>query len=457
MRPSFSLLCVLLGFGMSAKNSSTAQSSFPQPLGPPGFSIWINTPESVIEPGKESILNVTFTNITDHAIQLRLDEAAYRPEVRDEHWGLARLTAYGQKLAAGEPRFEKETTLVTFPLRQGEGAKAQINLSRFFDLSWPGRYWIFVHGYDRENNIQVQSNQIMITVVRVQCPGAVSAAPSMASPPVSLVLGTKHHVVEVGSNIEIDESITNTSRYPVGIEPFNGYGVHMKDVFGFSLEMKDPGGCPVKRRKDYKPSPGSYFLPGPFRPHENRKGFYLLNHMYDFSQPGVYTFQAKLRNQKTRQIIASNIVAITVVAGCTSFGALEYSAPVYSVSTDTRTPAGTVKSGQELSSCGIQQKKVCAPLLIHRIAAKYTDEALQAELAGSAVLDFVVDDRGSTANVRVRESLEKGLDEQAVAAVKQWRFKPAIYKGEPFPVNATAALEFGCKTAKFPLNFTAGP
>jgi TonB family protein len=192
-------------------------------------------------------------------------------------------------------------------------------------------------------------------------------------------------------------------------------------------------------------------------PRENRKGFYLLNHMYDFSQPGVYTFQAKLRNQKTGQIIASNIVAITVVAGCTSFGALEYSAPVYSVSTDTRTPAGTVKSGQELSSCGIQQKKACAPLLVNRVVPKYTVEALQAELAGSAVLDFVVDDRGSTANVRVRESLDKGLDEQAVAAVKQWKFKPAIYKGGPFPVTATAALEFGCKAAKFPLNFTAGP
>jgi len=324
MRPSFSLLCVLLGFGTSANNTCTAQSPFSRFSGTPGFSISISTPESSIKPEAETILNVVFTNVSKHAIQLGLDEANYRQEVRDEQGELARLTAYGQKIAAGEQRPEKETTFLVVPLRQGEAAKAQFNLSRVFDLSWPGKYRISVQGYDPENNAKVQSNTIVMTVVQVQCPAAAtSPASSMPSPPVSLVLGTKHHVVEVGSNIEIDESITNTSHHPVGIEPFNGYGVHMKDVFGFSLEMKDPGGCPVKRRKDYKPSPGSYFLPGPFMPRENRKGSNRLSTIYDFSQPGVYTFQAKLRNQKTGEVIESNIVAITVVAGCTSFGVLE--------------------------------------------------------------------------------------------------------------------------------------
>jgi hypothetical protein len=333
MRLPFCLICVALAFGTGVNISGAAQSTFPQLSGTPGFSISISTPESMIKPGTEPILNVVFTNISNHDIQLALDEANYRPEARDENGELARLTAYGQKLTAKEPQLPlaKETSFLTVPLQPGETAKAQINISSLFDLSWPGKYTISVHGYDQENGAPVQSNEIRITVIQVQCPDAASSAPdSMSSPPLSITLSTKHHAVKLGSRIEIGESITNLSRSPVEIIYLDYVPgrIKLKDIFGPGLELKDPGGCPVKVRKDLQLPSGSFFTPAPIRPRETQGRIELLSNTYDFSQPGIYSVQKILKNLKTGQTIKSNILTITLFEGCTSFGAGEYSGPV---------------------------------------------------------------------------------------------------------------------------------
>src|SRR5579864_4666503 len=67
-------------------------------LGPPGFSIAISTSDATIQSGKELIVNVLFNNISNHAINLELNEADYRVEVRDEHGELVRPTQHGRTL-----------------------------------------------------------------------------------------------------------------------------------------------------------------------------------------------------------------------------------------------------------------------------------------------------------------------------------------------------------------------
>src|SRR5579862_6010322 len=62
--------------------------------------------------------------------------------------------------------------------------------------------------------------------------------------------------------------------------------------------------------------------------------------------------------------------------------------------------------------------------LLSRTDPEYSDEARLAELEGTVVVAGVVDEDGRATDLRVSQSLGLGLDEKAIQAVQQWRFKP---------------------------------
>lgn len=425
-------------------------AAMPQATGVPGFSITISTAESTINAGAELIVKVVFTNTSGHRINLNLDQADYRLEVQDEYSDPARLTAYGRKLPGSAPGLasaSRDTGFITVPLQPDETAKAQINLSKVFNLTWPGKYTMSVQGYDRENQAQVQSNMISVTVVQVRCaplPANPVAATGRKHPDLSVTLSTKQHGVKVGSPIVVEEFVTNLSRHAVGIPPSYAPDLPRKHIYETRFELRDSGGCPVRRRTDLHPPGGSFWSNPPLKPGETQKNSSSVSDSYDFSRPGLYTMQQVFSNMETHEEIASNVLTVTVFEGCMDYG-VTYSNGIYSVNANTRTP-------RELHECTANDynKKACLPIVIHRIEPKYTEEARRAELTGTVVLGFTVDQTGKTADVRVLESLDKGLDEQAVAAVKQWKYKPALNKGYPFAVSGRVELEFGCTKAKFP-------
>jgi protein TonB len=58
--------------------------------------------------------------------------------------------------------------------------------------------------------------------------------------------------------------------------------------------------------------------------------------------------------------------------------------------------------------------------------AKYSEEARKAKYQGAVLLQVVVTADGRASNIEVVQGPGLGLDEQAVAAVNTWRFKPAL-------------------------------
>ncbi len=85
---------------------------------------------------------------------------------------------------------------------------------------------------------------------------------------------------------------------------------------------------------------------------------------------------------------------------------------------------------------------VTAPQLIQKVEPDYTNDARDRHIEGTAVLSVVISDAGEPAEVTVIRSLDSGLDANAVAAVKQWRFKPAMKDGEPVAVSAHIEVNF---------------
>jgi periplasmic protein TonB len=85
---------------------------------------------------------------------------------------------------------------------------------------------------------------------------------------------------------------------------------------------------------------------------------------------------------------------------------------------------------------------VSKPELIRKVEPEYSEEARKAKFQGVVVLYIVVDPNGNAINPRVMKSLGLGLDEKAVEAVKQWKFKPGYKDGKPVAVAATVEVNF---------------
>jgi TonB family protein len=77
-----------------------------------------------------------------------------------------------------------------------------------------------------------------------------------------------------------------------------------------------------------------------------------------------------------------------------------------------------------------------------RVLPVYPEEAQRARLEGLVVLKVVIDEHGKVGNVEVLRSVGHGFDEAAVAAVRQWRFRPATRDGKPIKVVHVIPFEF---------------
>jgi TonB family protein len=84
------------------------------------------------------------------------------------------------------------------------------------------------------------------------------------------------------------------------------------------------------------------------------------------------------------------------------------------------------------------------PQIVSEFKPKYTDEARRRNLQGTVELEIVVREDGSVGDVRVTKSPDRtyGLDDAAVAAARQWRFKPGLRNGVPVATTVGLVLEF---------------
>ena len=100
-------------------------------------------------------------------------------------------------------------------------------------------------------------------------------------------------------------------------------------------------------------------------------------------------------------------------------------------------PSGVVRAGSG----------VAMPRVIKEAKPSYTAAAVRARVEGRINLEAVVHPDGTVGEVRVVRSLDKkyGLDEQAVTAVKQWRFAPVRTADVAVPVLVEVELTFSLR------------
>ncbi len=86
---------------------------------------------------------------------------------------------------------------------------------------------------------------------------------------------------------------------------------------------------------------------------------------------------------------------------------------------------------------------VIAPTLVTQVKPKYTAEALYRKIQGEVALEVVVGRDGIPLTIRVTRSLDPGgLDEEAILAVRKWRFTPGRIGDTPVDVLVIVLLDF---------------
>jgi TonB family protein len=90
----------------------------------------------------------------------------------------------------------------------------------------------------------------------------------------------------------------------------------------------------------------------------------------------------------------------------------------------------------------IGDEGVTPPKVLSKTEPEYTAEARDAKIEGAVVLSLQIDADGLAQNIQIMRSLDSGLDQNAVAAIQQWRFEPGEKNGKPVRVAAKIEVNF---------------
>jgi protein TonB len=90
---------------------------------------------------------------------------------------------------------------------------------------------------------------------------------------------------------------------------------------------------------------------------------------------------------------------------------------------------------------------VTMPVEIQKGIPRYTSEAMRARIQGAIMVECVVQTNGVCTDIRVKRSFDPafGLDQEAIKAAAQWRFRPGTLRGQAVPVIVTMEIAFALR------------
>jgi TonB family protein len=88
---------------------------------------------------------------------------------------------------------------------------------------------------------------------------------------------------------------------------------------------------------------------------------------------------------------------------------------------------------------------VTAPTVLSRVEPQYSEEARKSRFQGTVLLEAIVRKDGTVQIIRVVRALGFGLDENAIAALAKWRFRPGMRNGEPVDVSLNIEVNFNLR------------
>jgi TonB family protein len=114
--------------------------------------------------------------------------------------------------------------------------------------------------------------------------------------------------------------------------------------------------------------------------------------------------------------------------------AISIALPIYGA-TISAPSVQDVRFAQNTNTDGL----VIPPMAVTHPAAEYTMLAFTSKVEGNVIVQAHFDENGNINSLKIVRGLGYGLDENAMSALLNWRFAPALQNG--LPVTAVAEVE----------------
>jgi TonB family protein len=145
--------------------------------------------------------------------------------------------------------------------------------------------------------------------------------------------------------------------------------------------------------------------------------------------------------------VATTALSLLLIGGaCTS--ALAFRLQVAEPSDQSAVHSATAAGPAEPMHIGGNIKK---PIVIYTVDPEYSPQARRAKFSGNVEVYLWVDKYGHPSHVRVVKGVGMGLDEKAVEAARQYKFKPATLDGKPVTVDLYVDISFNIAGASSPI------
>jgi TonB family protein len=154
----------------------------------------------------------------------------------------------------------------------------------------------------------------------------------------------------------------------------------------------------------------------------------------DAAGGGVRTTVRETTTYKVNEAIPASLFAFAPPTGFTQ-------TPNYALFTGAGITTRTLTEVQR----NLRQDVVQEPVLLSMRQPSYSEEARNARIQGNVELEILVQTNGSVEVDHVVTSLGHGLDERAIEAVRQWKFRPGTKNGQAVPTRMTVMMTFSLR------------
>jgi TonB family protein len=135
-----------------------------------------------------------------------------------------------------------------------------------------------------------------------------------------------------------------------------------------------------------------------------------------------------------RRFAVAAACVVVGVATCASALALRMETPAPML-------ASTEQQAASPARLKVKASILAGQLLTHKNPA-YPAQARADGISGAVILSVTINKDGEPINVAVKTGVRDDLDEAAVTAVQQWRWKPYLLNGEPVEVDSTVTINY---------------